>query len=87
MVTFEHDYAAFPELMQGGIRRYVEDHIQPGSFLSAVLCNDLRTAVIRADETNLKLLPLYVAYFDRFYPSLYGKENFAAHIAKRNDTN
>lgn len=87
MINFENDYAIFPDLMQGAIRRYVENNIKPGDFLTAVLCNDLRTAVIRADETNLKLLPLYVAYFDRFYPFLYGPANFAAHIAKRNDTN
>ncbi len=32
--------------------RYMEQGIDPGSFLQAVLCNDLRQAVASADSTN-----------------------------------
>jgi hypothetical protein len=35
-----------------GLLRYFADHIPPGSFLLAVLCNDLKAACMCADETN-----------------------------------
>lgn len=49
-----------PAYMRGGLSRYVFDHIPPGSFLQAVLENDLRAAVERADHINQQLLPQYV---------------------------
>jgi hypothetical protein len=81
--NFEGDYAAIPELMRGGIQRYVEHGVQPGQFLSAVLCNDLRGAISRADSTNINILHLYVQWFDRYFPALYGKENFLNHVKPR----
>jgi large subunit ribosomal protein L9 len=36
--------------MIGGLRRYIENGIGPGDFLWAVLTNDLRGAIERADE-------------------------------------
>jgi hypothetical protein len=58
-----------PEHMMGGIRRYVDDRIKPGKFLTAIICNDLSDAVGRADDENLKNLPAYVAYFYNEAPS------------------
>lgn len=52
-----------PGYMLDGIRRYIEHGIEPGSFLYAVICNDLREAVGRADDMNLRNLPAYVSYF------------------------
>lgn len=78
-------YSAIPVLTQEGIIRYVEHKIPPGSFLSAVLCNDLRTAVFRADKSNIQALRLIVEWFDAYHPSLYGRENFLAHL-KKNET-
>lgn len=49
-----------PEYMHGGMIAYVHDHRRPGDFLMAVLSNDLRGAVDRADYTNIKLLDNYV---------------------------
>jgi len=34
------------------MRRYLEEGVPPGSFLSAVLANNLVQAFARADETN-----------------------------------
>ena len=51
-----------PERMMGGIERYVENHIEPGSFLTAVFENNLSEAVGRADEENMENLPAYAAY-------------------------
>lgn len=58
-----------PERMMGGIARYIEQGIIPGSFLTAVICNDLADAVGRADEENMANLPAYVAYFDNEAPA------------------
>lgn len=41
-----------PEHMVGAMQRYLFDKIEPGSFLTAVLCNDLREAISRADSIN-----------------------------------
>jgi hypothetical protein len=46
----------------GGIDRYIERRIEPGSFLRAVLENNLREALGRADETNRDALFDIVAY-------------------------
>lgn len=82
-VVFEGEYEAIPDLVRGGLERYVLYRIAPGQFLTAVICNDLRNAVARADKENISLLPLYVRWFDRYFPALYGKENFAKHISTR----
>ena len=58
-----------PERMMGGIRRYIDHGIEPGHFLTAVICNDLREAVGRADEENVQLLREYVLFFYNEAPS------------------
>ena len=52
-----------PERMMDGIVRYIDDRIRPGSFLTAIICNDLTKAVDKADDENIKNLPAYVGYF------------------------
>ena len=42
--------------------RYLDKGIPPGGFLTAVICNDLLSAVSHADEWNLELIPQYVKY-------------------------
>jgi hypothetical protein len=44
------------------IRLYVEHGCQPGSFLTAVLSNDLKGAVTSADTESLAALPAIVRY-------------------------
>lgn len=39
-----------------GLIRYVEDHIEPGGFLLAVLKNDLKDACAKADDINQRAL-------------------------------
>ena len=68
MVDFKGDYAQIPEYMQAALRRYVLQGIKPGDFLTAVICNDLRNAVGRADAVNLPLLKLYVQWFYNVAP-------------------
>ncbi len=52
-----------PEYMQGGIILYYENGIPPGDFLTAVINNDLKEAVGRADDTNVNALKAYVMWF------------------------
>lgn len=53
------DYSPLPPHMQAGMRRYIEHGIEPGSFLFAVLSNDLMGAMGKADDVNLYALPDY----------------------------
>jgi len=49
--------------MMDAINQYIENGIEPGDFLTAVICNDLREACGRADDENLANLPAFVGYF------------------------
>ncbi len=51
-----YDYSGLPEGLRDGMKRYVEDGIHAGGFLTACLENDLVGAVNRADENNLPRL-------------------------------
>ncbi len=42
-----------PPHLEGGLTRYLEDGIPPGSFLEAVLSNDLKEACSRGDSESL----------------------------------
>jgi len=60
---------AVPDYMQEGLKRYVEDRIPAGSFLSAVLANNLVEAVGMADVNNMANLPAYANYLYNYAPS------------------
>ena len=58
-----------PDYMHGGIIRYYENGISPGSFLTAVINNDLKEAAVRADGTNKHCLYKYIMWFYNQAPS------------------
>jgi len=58
-----------PSHMHGGIVRYYENGIPPGHFLSAVIDNDLKEAINRADDVNVNCLKAYVMWFYNQAPS------------------
>jgi len=64
-----YDYSKLPDYMQGGMQRYIEDGIDPGDFLFAVLSNNLSEAVQCADCTNIEKLPDYVMFMYWEIPS------------------
>ena len=70
MTEYKFREFSIPERMMGAIDRYVKHGIEPGDFLSAIICNDLRGACGRADDENLRNIPAYVAYFYNEAPSL-----------------
>lgn len=57
-----------PALMVGGVMRYIMDGITPGSFLLAVVSNDLREACARADPDNAARLVDYVFFLHNYAP-------------------
>ena len=84
-LNFDGPFQAIPQHMRDSIQRYCVHHIKPGSFLSALLQNDLQNTIFNADEQNLPLIKLYLQWFHTNTSNLLGKENFQKWIA--NDTN
>lgn len=58
-----------PELTLSVLWRYVKSGIPTGSFLEAVLSNNLKHAVMTADAYNTVALVAIVAYIYNFVPS------------------
>jgi hypothetical protein len=55
--------------MHGGVRRYLENGRRPGHFLTAVICNDLKEAFARADNSNARLMGEWVKFFYNEVPN------------------
>lgn len=82
------DYAAenlLPRHMRDGMRLYIENRIPPGSFLMAVLSNDLMDAFGRADDVNRhRLFDFYVWLYNYAPSGCYGsRENVTAWMKER----
>lgn len=80
------NYDSVPvDYMAGGLKLYVEQGIEPGSFMQAILCNDLMDAVRRADATNLQLIPAWCNWIHTNLPSIcYGSvERYEAWIMRQ----
>ena len=56
------DVSALPEHMQGAVRRYLNDGIMPGDFLTTVLSNDLAHSYQRADEINTAAMRIWATW-------------------------
>lgn len=72
------NWSLIPPHMHGAVKRYFEDGIRPGHFLTAVLCNDLREACARADDENKHRLFEYIQFLYMHAPggSWGSPENF-----------
>lgn len=62
------EYSVIPEYMRRGLVDYICKGWPPGDFLKAVLQGRLKDSVLRADSTNLPLLPTYVRWLMEFAP-------------------
>jgi hypothetical protein len=72
---YEFRYWQIPNLSGRALDRYIALGIEPGAFLSALLCNDLLGALEHGDEYNLSNLPAYGAYLYNHAPrSCYGSK-------------
>ena len=58
-----------PDYMQAGMLRWIEHGIPPGSFLEAVIKNDLMHAFEKADSTNEHCMRDYVIFLYNYAPS------------------
>lgn len=63
------NYALIPERIMQNLLHYVKGEEAPGSFLYAVLTNDLWGAVGRADQEMKPLIPILVSYIHWEVPS------------------
>lgn len=63
------DYTRIPPITLDSLRLYIEERRHTGSFLEAVLSNDLREACNRADTDNARALFDLVAYLHNRCPS------------------
>lgn len=72
--TMQSDYMSnvdtyVPLHMRDGLKLYLENGIEPGSFMAAVLCNDLKEAFGRADHINIKHIGTIVCWLFNHAPS------------------
>ena len=63
------NYDKLPGHMQDGMRLYIERGIDAGSFMMAVLCNDLMGACGKADHINRERLFDYCNFLYNEAPS------------------
>lgn len=77
--------ADLPEPTRTALANYIVFGQRPGSFLSALLKNDLRGTVTLADKDNMALIWRYITLLYHEAPSLsYGSEqNFNDWIANK----
>jgi hypothetical protein len=77
-----------PEGMRETVFYYVAYGLPGGHFLNAVVSNNLKEAVARADTLNTKALPEYVRYFYNHAPAeCWGSEENAANWLKKGKEN
>lgn len=71
MEIFEQDKAdtLIPTHMHGALKRWINEGIWPGSFLTAVLQNDLKEAFGRADSVNTEAMPNWMCFLYNYAPS------------------
>lgn len=80
----EIDYEMLPTHLRAGMRRYLDQGIPTGSFLRAVLENDLAEAVLRADNEARPWLLNIVIFLHGIPPEAWGSTAaVAAWIAAR----
>lgn len=56
------DYSRIPDHMMLALNHYARKGVPVGDFLRCVISNDLRGACERADDRNIEIIPVYVAY-------------------------
>jgi len=65
----DDDWEKVPEGLHRGIRLWLDDGIVPGSFIRAVICNNLMDAFAFADDESRERLSSIVSFFYWSVPS------------------
>lgn len=69
MADWKEGLVILPNYMRDAVERYIEYGIEGGSFLNAVMSNDFKGAIGRADSTNLLYLKQWAEYVYWYAPS------------------
>lgn len=79
---------AVPAAIKDSLRRYIRDGIKPGTFLTAVLTNNLYDAILRADPTSLENMKEILLYVFEHCPmeSFGSEEKLNKWVEKRRET-
>ena len=85
MTYDDMDYSGLPTGLQDGMKKYIEQKLRAGGFLTACLENDLVGAFTRADATNLKRLQEIVRWLYNEAPAYCwgSKEKVAKWLGQR----
>jgi hypothetical protein len=67
---YDVNYSTLPEHMRQGAEDYVERGYKPGSFLRAVLANDLVESFGHADDTNVAAMHTWAQWLFNEAPSM-----------------
>jgi len=79
------EYKDIPQGVYDSMVRYVVNHLLPGSFLKAVIENDLMQAIAYADDDSLRSMRAISKFFWNHTPNdCWGStERFKAHIESK----
>lgn len=66
--TMDRFDSYIPPHMREGLMLYITHAIEPGSFMTSVLCNDLKRAVECADHININNIPNYIHWLVNYAP-------------------
>ena len=69
------EYNEIPTKILVNLEFFLYKGLDPGSFLTAVLDNDLHTAINRSDDESLKHLKTIVKFIRNYFPNLFLKTN------------
>ena len=65
-------YLPLPPYMRASAKRYIESGVEPGSFMLAVLANDLTGAFLRADQNNREAIFQWVKFLQAIPTNAWG---------------
>lgn len=57
------NYDGLPEHLREGVQLYIEHGIEPGGFLTGVICNQLKQSFMCADDINIHRMLDIVNFF------------------------
>lgn len=69
MAEWQAHLNMIPEHCRAGIEHWIAEGIVPGSFLRAVLSNNLKETYMCADHINEQYIRNYVSYLYQYAPS------------------